>query len=167
MELTLGQILGLQKREHMLSRRILAIDPGETTGVALMSGPTLAQASQVAGPLWGQVNSIRFICQPIKPDIVIIEAYRVFPWRLQQHTWSSLFTARLIGALEFVCADIGIDLTINQAPGDAKAFSTDEKLRAWGYWQPNKKHANDAIRHAVYYLVFGKELQDSVRSKQA
>ena len=35
----------------------------------------------------------------------------------------------------------------------AKGFVTDAKLKEWGMWDIGHKHARDACRHCVYYLV--------------
>jgi hypothetical protein len=40
----------------------------------------------------------------------------------------------------------------------AKGFVTDEKLKAWGFYQKGVRHARDSIRHACYFLLFDKSL---------
>jgi hypothetical protein len=37
--------------------------------------------------------------------------------------------------------------------GLAKGFATDDKLKAWGFWQPGQRHARDAIRHALNFYA--------------
>ena len=40
-----------------------------------------------------------------------------------------------------------------QMAQQAKGFVTDAKLKEWGMWDIGHKHARDACRHCVYYLV--------------
>lgn len=84
---------------------------------------------------------------------VVIEDYRVYSWKTKDHAWAGLHTSRLIGATELICYDAGLDLT-KQTAQQAKGFCTDDKLQAWGLWQEGQRHARDAIRHALYYLLF-------------
>jgi hypothetical protein len=53
-----------------------------------------------------------------------------------------------------ICTQKDINLYL-QGAQQAKGFSKDDKLRAWGLYQVGKRHANDAIRHATYWLLFG------------
>jgi hypothetical protein len=41
-----------------------------------------------------------------------------------------------------------------QSATTAKAFWTDDKLRAYGLYAPGMKHARDATRHYLYYQTF-------------
>lgn len=88
------------------------------------------------------------------PELIVCEEYRVYAWRAKQHSWSNIPTLRLIGGLQMLCTQRDIPI-IFQSAQQAKGFSTDEKLKAWDLYQVRKRHANDAIRHAVYWLVFG------------
>lgn len=48
--------------------------------------------------------------------------------------------------------------TYSQVPGQAvgkNAFFNDERLKVLGLHKPGMKHANDAMRHLLYYLSFG------------
>ena len=44
---------------------------------------------------------------------------------------------------------------VAQHRGDAKQLWTDEKLRALGYYRPSMPHANDAMRHLLYFYTVG------------
>jgi hypothetical protein len=88
-----------------------------------------------------------------KIDAVVMEDYKVYSWKTKDHAFAGLHTPRLIGALELVCFDLGIPL-YKQMAVQAKGFCTDDKLQAWGLWQEGMRHARDAIRHALYYLLF-------------
>jgi hypothetical protein len=58
-----------------------------------------------------------------------------------------------MGAIEYIAFDQELQLH-KQMANLAKGFVTDKKLHDWGLYQIGKQHARDAIRHAVYYLLF-------------
>lgn len=138
---------------------ILGLDPGETTGTALIVGPYVeGTAVESVGQIKGMTVpeafvKIRQLIIDTKPDVVVMENYKVYSWKTRDHSWSDLFTARLIGAIECYCFDQNIKL-VKQMAQQAKGFCTDDKLRAWGLWHEGQRHARDATRHAVYYLLF-------------
>lgn len=51
-----------------------------------------------------------------------------------------------------------------QTAGLAKPFVTDEKLRIMNWWTPGMKHANDAARHLVFFLVNKQGRTDLIQS---
>lgn len=149
--------------QHLASSkvRVLALDPGETTGACLFEGSKLVDARQLATGLMphAAVDVRHYISGSLFPRAdnqeihVVIEDYRVYSWKTKDHAWAGLHTSRLIGATELICYDAGLDLT-KQTAQQAKGFCTDDKLQAWGLWQEGQRHARDAIRHALYYLLF-------------
>lgn len=134
--------------------KVLALDPGETTGMCLFKGSELLVCGQIKGPtLYECFRTIRYNIEQNEPDVVVMEDYKVYDWKAKDHSWSSLFTPRLIGALECYTQDCELK-TVKQMAQQAKGFCTDDKLQAWGFWQKGERHARDAIRHACYYLLF-------------
>lgn len=134
-------------------KRLLALDPGEALGWALFVDGTLAACGQVStrrAP--AKALAELFATQPTE---VVCEDYRVYNHRLREHSWSKLFTAKLVGGIQLKCAELDVPLTMQMA-STAKGFCSDDKLKKWGLYQVGKRHANDAIRHAVYYLLFHK-----------
>ena len=98
-----------------------------------------------------------------------MEEYRVYRWRAKQHAGSDLLTARIIGGIEMACSALlgyGHIPIIKQPAHVAKNFVSDDKLQAWGFYERGQKHANDAIRHACYWQLFGKELASQTKEAQ-
>lgn len=135
---------------------LFAIDPGETCGWAVFRGGHLSISGQQeittmkdsrleVGPLWDLIMQWQ-------PNIVVMEGYRVYASKAAAHTWNALYTPKLIGAMEAVCDFRGIPVVIQMA--SVKAFCTNDKLKAWGFYQKAQPHAIDAIRHGCYYLLF-------------
>ena len=179
---------------------ILAIDPGETTGVCTLpiavtpegfplgvkpllyqlKPPPLSNAlgQTEASPVM-QALTIQRIIQIVQrkvlpsgeeleldgvaleeppPVYMVMESYRIYGWKAKDHTWSSLYTPRLIGALEYVAAINGIPL-FKQNAQTGKGFVTDQKLTEWGLYDLTigKQHARDALRHALQFAIFHEE----------
>lgn len=88
-----------------------------------------------------------------QPETIVYEEYRIRGNKAKQHIGSEVFTIQHIGVIRAVADDLGANI-VKQSAGMAKTFATDVKLRRWGLYQPNKRHANDAIRHGVYFHLF-------------
>lgn len=136
--------------------RVLGLDPGETTGACFFVGPKLVHTCQIPTKTPSSGGAlVRNYIQTYGPDIVVMEMYRVYSWKAEDHSWHNLHTPRLIGAIEFICDHVVVPVKlVQQTAQQAKGFCTDEKLKAWGVYQEGRPHARDAIRHALYYLLF-------------
>ena len=55
-----------------------------------------------------------------------------------------------IGVLRFLSRRFDCDFHL-QTPAAAKQFSTNDKLKRLGWYQPGMGHANDAARHLLLY----------------
>lgn len=148
-----------EKRKPFMGS-LLALDPGETTGVAIFQQGKLIETSQESTK---EIKSALITIAPILNrdgfDAIVIEEYRIYSWKAKDHAWSDLHTSRLIGAVELMCAMHNLPL-FKQSAQIAKQFCTDKKLKEWGYWQRGQVHARDAIRHGCYYILFGKHPKD-------
>lgn len=131
---------------------LLALDPGETTGWAqFMGGNLIAHGFLGTGTFEQAVPEVTKLIDTKKPDHIRIEDYKVYPWLTQQHTFSSLHTPQLIGAIETLAVQRGIR-TSREMAQRPKNFCTDDKLKMWGMYVTNK-HARDAIRHGCFYFL--------------
>lgn len=154
-----------QMTPPLCTQRILAFDPGETVGWAYIDCGVLMDSGQIRTTefTWEQINCLKnHIGQKTNPTLVAYESYRVYSWKTDDHAWNEVHTAQIIGIIRSVCLDQGIPY-IPQTAHAAKQFVTDEKLQAWGLWKKGEKHARDAIRHAVYCTLFGKQEQMHTR----
>lgn len=138
---------------------LLALDPGETTGVACFttdpSAAVLSSALQVkTWPLEVGVESITRLLKELQPTTVVFESYQVYEWKSKDHVWSQVPTVQVIGMIKTLCIQQNIPY-YTQTAQVAKAFCDDKKLEQWGYWLQGLRHARDAIRHGCYFLLFG------------
>ena len=149
-----------------LQQRVLALDPGETTGVAawVPYRPTddgsRAPREQIL--LWQlgtkdlgpSYDILHKALQDWSPDHLRAEDYKVYGWKAAEHAFASLHTARWLGAIEVAAFQTDTPFTVKLAQ-HAKTFWTDDKLKACGIYHPGLKHARDAKRHLAHYLAFG------------
>lgn len=91
-----------------------------------------------------------------RPNFVVYEAYHVYKWKLEEHTFSRVPTIQIIGCLRTHCIlrDIPND---EQTAQIGKGFATDAKLKLWDLYLPGLVHARDAIRHGAHWLLFHKD----------
>lgn len=144
--------------------RLLALDPGETTGWALFStlnGQVSMECGQIkTWPMTDCVQSLTKLLDYAAPKFIMHESYRIYDWKTENHSWSGVPTIHVIGCLETLCIQRSIPWD-TQSAGQAKNFCTDEKLKSWGVYEVGKKHARDAIRHGCLFLLFGQPEKDS------
>lgn len=146
-----------QRGKPLFMGKVLAIDPGETTGIATFNALELIKFWQEdTKTLESSAKNLTPILVNTAWDAVVIEEYRVFSWRSKEHSWSHLHTPQLIGYIRGTLAIEGIK-PIMQTPQNAKGFCTDQKLKDWGFYQRGMPHARDAIRHGSFFLLFGKK----------
>lgn len=136
-----------------LPRYIIAIDPGETTGVCVYSNGVFYPFQKNTSIIeWAADFLNLLICS--HDTLVVAESYRIYAWRTKQHTWASLLTPRIIGGIETLCRLREIPL-IMQSAQMGKGFMTDDRLKGWDLYTPGKPHQNDATRHLCQLLLFG------------
>jgi hypothetical protein len=142
------------------SGRLLALDPGETTGWSVWDVPEEGLRPKLLA--YGQLpnidaamgtTQIEKLIDKYNPTHAVCEDYKVYAWKSATHSWASLHTPKLIGGITYLCATRKIPLKFQMAQ-QAKVFVTDEKMQAWGWWIQGQKHCRDSIRHALTFLMF-------------
>jgi hypothetical protein len=134
--------------------RLLALDPGRTTGWAFFHNGTYYRSGTVVG----NAKQVKKLLDDSRPEVVVIESYRIYASKAQQHVHSDVPTLQLIGALKYICeTHVPPIPVVFQTAAQGKGFSSDDKLKEWGFWPsgPGAVHARDAIRHATHFLLFG------------
>jgi hypothetical protein len=148
------------KKEY-LQRRFMALDPGETTGVAIWDanvvGPTAnpsislfqLETKEIGQGYDDILHHVLLQC----PDHLRVEEYRVYGHMTDQHAWSVLHTPMLIGAIQVIAHQRGIPISFKMAQM-AKQVWNDPVLKASNLYEPGLKHARDASRHLFYYMCY-------------
>lgn len=127
--------------------KILAVDPGVTTGMATFDTETKKWRRWQIGPedhhelLWDEMREV---------DELVCEDFNFRPNPNRRKV--ILKSVEYIGVMKLYSSGHGAPLRI-QLPSQAKGLWTDDKLKKLGLWEPSLKHAMDATRHMLYYLV--------------
>ena len=121
--------------------KILAFDPGGTTGWAARDSITTYQ-------YWGEFKDLPQVVTLInthRPDVVVIESFKLYPWMAKTLSWNSFRAVEVIGAIKLTCELLGIKVEMQSA----SMAKFPKKIIA----KPAKmsKHAYDAYVHAEIY----------------
>lgn len=139
--------------------RVLAIDPGVTTGLALTNvrdgEVDLNFKTRELGPHDHHQHLWNLLCHT-PPHIIVCERfdYRVVESKGTKMPGIRLESREYIGVCKLWCQITGMELVM-QTPGQAKGLFTDAKLKALGLYQApsGRQHMNDATRHLLYYIT--------------
>jgi hypothetical protein len=135
---------------------LLALDPGETTGVAFFTDGEPAWVEQIDTKGMGIVE-IDYKIKKVFPDLVVCEDYRIRANTANIHIQSEILTVRYIGAIEYICEREHIKL-IKIMPSVSKGFFTNDRLKDFGFYRKGKRHGMDAMRLGCHLLLFNKEV---------
>jgi hypothetical protein len=127
---------------------VVGVDPGGTTGLALWSPDMGLSLRQIEGADVA-VDWMADCARTLQCATFVVEKYIITPATAklsQQHD-----PLEIIGALKFLTRKYKHKLVL-QSPSEAKAFSTNDKLKRVGWYQPGQDHARDASRHVLLYL---------------
>jgi hypothetical protein len=137
--------------------RVLALDPGVTTGWAYYDAEVEAlRRLPLVGQERDQIDACDLIASYLDNDkrplsAVICESYRITQQTLKVTRQSA--SLEIIGVARWLSAGAHVDFVL-QSPGDAKRFMTDAKLKSLGWWRSSSQdHAHDALRHLGLYLA--------------
>lgn len=128
---------------------ILALDPGGTTGWALIS--TSLGMERRAGQIEGRFQVYNWFEGLALSAVQAVVCER---FTINAHTarkTPQLDPLYIIGHIEARCWQLGVPFYL-QSPTEGKSFGTDHKLKALGWWVPNQDHAQDALRHLLTFL---------------
>lgn len=131
------------------NEKVISVDPGGTTGWCLARFPGFVT---VAGET-GSVTDIIGILDSHKPDTVVVEAFRIYPWRAKNLSWSNVPAVEVLGAVKVWCNSNNAAY-IEQSAASRKLISK-LWLQTSGLWKATrgKPHARDAARHLLYYCI--------------
>lgn len=149
---------------NAINEPMIALDPGETTGVAVFDGDTTITVYQRETKDIGQ--SFEWFHNLLEAGTISMEKatlgvfahircedYRIYEWKSADHSWSQVHTLRWIGAIIAAAHWNSTPLSFCMAQ-HAKKFWTDEKLKHFGLYPTGLRHGKDALRHLLYYLLY-------------
>jgi hypothetical protein len=171
--------------------RVLALDPGGTTGWSSYTAERMAGPGYEAGAAdvaWEYYDE-QWACGQIGPEehhltlyellgfqqvqefTVVCESFEFRSMDKRDRNNINLMSREYIGVTKLFAQERMLDQSQNlifQTAGKAKGFIPDsgpmanKKIKDAGLWYPNSKHAMDATRHLLWYLVNRENRMDLV-----
>ena len=146
--------------------RVLAIDPGPHVGIATWTDKHVVNSGYEGASYeerWAEWEETpeRFYAVVTNwvgwADEVVAENFFISGARAS----SANATIEMIGVIRYECMLQHTPFVL-QPPGEAKGFSTNDKLKRIGWWRPSKTdHARSATRHLLLYLANRKYIEAS------
>jgi hypothetical protein len=128
--------------------RVLAVDPGGTTGLAQWhDGEWYAWAE----PWEESCATVHAKLHGDDLDWLVMESFHISTQTGKKSTKGSLQAIELIGIGRYLARVYGVGFD-TQTPSEAKMYGTDAKLRAMGWWSKGLDHPRDASRHLLTFL---------------
>ena len=123
---------------------LVALDPGKTTGFALLNTETYnLEVYEMYSP--EELGTALLVSSPI--DRIIYEGFQ------QRNKPAELISRNVIGVVDKFASDFNV-ISFQQSSSVGKTFWTNAKLKAVGAYTKRKQHGRDATRHLLYYLTF-------------
>lgn len=123
-------------------KKIIAFDPGYTTGVAFYDSKEIVLEEVVGHDvIWDMLNELN-------PDAIVYEKFFY-----QRRDKVDLTPVEIIGVIKLFASIIDVTC-VGQSAQQAKRFWTDSKIKKLDLWAPGHPHAMDALRHLLYFRTF-------------
>ena len=143
--------------------RVLAIDPGISTGYVLAEVEddyvTIIGYGQFKNSATGTAKWGAYTMSTYAIDVLVLEKFDLRP---QNKFLADLTPVKINAILEYVVntdSDLAVDI-VYQTPAQAKTLITDAALKKLGFWptgkdvaQPDADDVRDAARHLYRYLI--------------
>jgi hypothetical protein len=141
--------------------RYVAIDPGETTGIAILDMPARKWN-------WDQVTTITkeeyaefyHYLTRLNNDVETRVICERFNFRMEERGRTKIIytPAEVIGVVKLWCAQNDVPLE-EQMAAEGKGFWSDPKLNKLNLNPSGLRHARDATRHLLHYITFDQKDQ--------
>lgn len=133
--------------------KIAGIDPGrKKTGMALLE----IRDADVMCLGAAEARTLEEVLEYLdswRPDVIVIEAFRLYPWKSQALIWDSMLPSQIIGAIKaWVAKKEGV-LVLEQPASMRKIAQRHTREIEKAPMFRGKPHAKDALRHAMWYVI--------------
>lgn len=142
----------------VMKHQLFVIDPGETVGWAMF----VVKDGELEVACHGQGDWEKFLwnfedmLEKGYIDSILVEDYVVRTDTIGANIGSSLRTVRVMGVIEWLVAKAGLNQQLYwQPPGIGERFFNQKRLKEMGMWAGRMEHARSAIKHGLYFLMFG------------
>jgi len=134
--------------------RVAGVDPGrKKTGMVLLELEEDGLGCRVAVEA-ASIEEVLYYLDLWQPDVVVIEAFRLYPWRSRALGWDPMLPSQIIGAVKAWASRRECAVQVVEQPASVRKLARLhtgqlEKLPLFR----GKPHARDALRHAVWYVL--------------
>lgn len=138
----------------MKSLKILALDPGESTGWVLGT-----EEKAIRGGTCGRnhLDVARLIKEEV-PDVIVLERFNLYPGMAKSLAWNSFYPCEVIGVIKYMAMTMNIPI-VEQAPSVKKYAGDIQKYSDWHFIKERctgvTEHTKDAYQHYRYFLIHG------------
>jgi hypothetical protein len=129
---------------------LVAFDPGLATGYAFFDEGRPSHLGDIRGMEKMDDFLVNLIDKYGKPDVVVIEDFRLWSWKAKQQAGSKMEASKVIGKIELWAKMNKIPITM-QKPQDKDMGVVWSKLKI--PLNHDKSHHIVAYNHAVFFLV--------------
>lgn len=142
-----GQVLDVYSRSSILdllnhNEEVISFDPGDSTGVAVISLHHTYLAT------YGYYPLLDFLKTSYPSSVYVAERFVTAPNPFARNQ----IAGKVCGALDYH-TNIHHKAVVYQSPADMKTMLPDLKALRRGGWSWSTDHERDALRHAILYLV--------------
>jgi hypothetical protein len=147
--------------------KIIALDPGGTTGWASYTDFTDERLAKFA---CGQIGPDEHHEELFSDVLLAGTGYEVeivcesFEYRNANRPGLVLLSKEYIGVAKLSATMFSRPYT-EQTASKAKGFVRDSHIKKLGLWSVGNKHAMDAMRHLIYYMINGPHRNSEVARK--
>lgn len=136
--------------------KIITFDPGGTTGIAVATIDSNVEVPKFEveqlGPQQHHVELEDFLEHNLAHADRKFVVYETFDYRNTSRSGLVLDSREYIGVITLWCKRRGVAL-YKQTPAQAKGFVSDNILKELNLYSKAFRHANDAMRHLIYFIV--------------
>jgi hypothetical protein len=129
--------------------KIIAIDPGKTSGYAFSD----TENGKCAVGQSASIAELYVVLDEYVPDIVIVEAYKIYPNRAMQQAFSTVPSAEVIGAVRGWCYQHKCDIVLQDAAVRKVVPNEFFETTKFNGLLKGLPHARDAALHLTYYIL--------------
>lgn len=141
-------------------KRVVSLDPGQTTGWAAWTDYEDKSVSQFTCGQIGPQEHHKALFDML--GMLHTSEYAIvcerFEYRNRSRPGLELISREYIGVTRLFVqerSDVHLEM---QSASQAKGFVTDAHIKKLGLWSPGDRHAMDAYRHLLYFLINGTTL---------
>lgn len=131
-----------------MAKSILVFDPGESTGWCFKD----RDGRVVGGTCKKRHKEVAERIQLLRPDIVVLERFNLYPQMAKSLAWNSFYPCEVIGVIRYLCDRYSIPI-VEQAPSVKRYFGGFQadwgKLKEYG--TNVTEHTKDAYMHLKYF----------------